>query len=114
MNTYHNNDSGGELFDNTPGPPSDGLDLLTDPIDAAGEPVDLSREATSGRTVEANPPETEFGVDRRSDSGEFVSRDREPTTLVRHDDGELGSNPFAVGNFGEFDDDLRYSGGGER
>jgi hypothetical protein len=43
-NTYHNNDSGGELFDNNPGPPSDGLDLLTDPIDASGDPVDFERQ----------------------------------------------------------------------
>ena len=111
-NTYHNNDSGGELFDNNPGPPSDGLDLLTDPIDASGDPVDFGRQEPNGRLTN-DPDPTGFGVDR-GDSGEFVSKDRVRTTLIRHDDGELGSNPFAVGNFGEFDEDFRYSTEGNR
>jgi len=114
MDTYHNNDSGGESFDNNPGPPTDGLDLLTDPIDAAGEPVDLTRGDGDGEFVEPDPDRTDFGVDRGGD-GEFVTRDRAPATLIRHDDGELGANPFAVGEFGEFDDEFRYSTtGGDR
>ena len=108
-NTYHNNDSGGTVFDHTPGPPSEGLDLLTDPIDAAGDPVDFERQGPNGRFAD-DPDPTSFGVDR-GDSGAFVSKERAPTTLIRHDDGELGSNPFAVGNFGTFDEDFRYSSG---
>jgi len=115
MSKFYNNESGGESFDNQPDPPTDGLDLLSDPIDAfGGERPDLQRESPNGRLVEADPPQTEFGVDRNQ-SGQFTSRDTDPTTLMRHDDGEIGSDPLVVGNFGEFDDEFRYSStGGDR
>ena len=114
-NTYHNNDSGGESYHDQPNPPDGGLDLLTDPIDAfGGERPALEREAPNGRLIDADAPSTEFGVDRNQ-NGSFASRDTEPTTLVRHDDGTLGSDPLAVGNFGEFDEEFRYSStGGDR
>jgi len=115
MSKFYNNESGGESFDNQPDPPTGGLDLLTDPIDAfGGERPSVKRESPNGRLVEADPPETEFGVDRNQ-SGQFASQDTDPTTLMRHDDGQLGGDPLVVGNFGEFDEDFRYSStGGDR
>lgn len=85
----------------------DGLDLLTDPIDAGGEPTSFTRERGNGRLVAPDPPDTGFGVDRNR-SGRFASKDRAPTTQLRDGDGTVKSNPFAVGNFGTFGDDLNW------
>ncbi len=89
----------------------DGLDLLTDPIELAGDPVDTTRQRPNGRFTEADAVETDFGVDRTQD-GLFASKDRDPVAQVRHDDGEFGADAFAVGNFGEFDSEGRFDTGG--
>ena len=90
------------MFQNTKHGPDGSIDLFEDAL-ATGEPVSLEREQPNGRFADRDTPETEFGVDRGG-SGQFVSRDRDPVAQVRHDDGELASDPYGVGNFGRFDD----------
>lgn len=89
------------MFKNTKHGPDGSIDLFEDAL-ATGEPVSLEREQPNGRFAERDTPSTDFGVDR-GQGGQFVSRDRAPAPQVRHDDGELASDAYGVGNFGAFE-----------
>ena len=86
----------------TPPPTGGGLELFGDSLAADGDPTKFTRQRPNGRLVGPDAERTEFGVDR-TPSGEFASRDRDPTPQVRDADGTLGSDAFAVGNAGTFD-----------
>jgi len=112
-NTYYNNDSGGESFDDNPPEPMDGADTYADtPYDLTniteggmgGDPLDTDDGFLDGR-----PREGAKGVDvtRDTDTGEFsddpISPDSAPLGLERDpDSGRIGVDPFVVGNAGEF------------
>jgi len=112
-NTYYNNDSGGESFDNSPPEPMGGANAYVDsPYDITniteggmgGDPLDVD-----GGFLEGRPREGAEGVDitRDTDTGEFSSEPASPGNaplgLERGPDSErVGIDPYVVGNAGQF------------
>jgi len=99
------------MFNTKDGP--SGIDLFTDAIEASGDPTTTQRETPNGRLVDRDAERTGFGVDR-NESGQFASQSTAPTSQVRYDDGEVGADPYGVGNFGRFETRFETTEVGDR